>query len=90
MKTQLHGCYICAEDLGLSHACSLVDNSVSVSPRLSWFCKFLVRSLIPLAPSILPPLLPQDSPRFCNVWLGVFLHQFPSANSSFNEMKVHF
>ena len=32
MKTQLHNYHICAESLGLSHECSLVGSSASMSP----------------------------------------------------------
>lgn len=65
MKTQLNNCYICIEGLGLSHSCSLVDSSVFISPhgpRIVGSIDFLVVSLTPLAPSILPPPLPQDYP----------------------------
>ena len=47
MKTKLHIYYICVEGLGLSHACSLVHGSVSVSPygsRLVEAVGFLVVS----------------------------------------------
>jgi hypothetical protein len=52
MKTQLYSCYICAEVLGPSHACSLVGGSVSVGPygpRLVDSVGFLMVSLAPLA-----------------------------------------
>ena len=50
--------------LGQSHIGSLVVGSVSVSPyepRLVDSVGFLVVSLTPLAPTILPPSLQQDS-----------------------------
>jgi hypothetical protein len=59
MKTKLHNYYTC-EDL-LVHVCSLVGGSVSMSlygPRLVDSVGFLVVSLTPLTPSILPPHLP--------------------------------
>lgn len=69
MKTKLHICYIRVGGQHSSHACYLVDGSVSVNPyeprlahRFIDFVCFLVVSLSPLAPpSILPPPLPQDS-----------------------------
>ena len=53
-----------AEGLGWSHAGFLVVGSVSVSlydPRLIGSVSYLVVSLAPLALTILPPPLPQDS-----------------------------
>ena len=44
MKTKLQSCYICAEDLGQSHAGSLVGGSVSVA-RLVDSVGFLMVSL---------------------------------------------
>lgn len=67
MKTQLHNCYIYAEDLDPSCACSLVGISLSVSgygPRLVNSVGFVAVSLALLAPLTLPPCLPQDSPSF--------------------------
>ena len=32
-KTKIQNCCMCAENLGQSHACSLVDSSDSVSPN---------------------------------------------------------
>ena len=64
MKTKLHIYYICVEGLGLSHACSLVGSSISLSPyRPMVFDSvgFVVMSLISLAPSIFPLRFPQDS-----------------------------
>jgi hypothetical protein len=63
MKTKLHICYICVGNLGPPHACSLVVDSVSVSPhgpRLVDSVGFLVVSLTSLAPSNLCPPLLQD------------------------------
>ena len=36
MKTELHNCYIFTDGQGLSHACSLVGGSVSLSPYEPW------------------------------------------------------
>jgi hypothetical protein len=66
MKTQLYNCYICAEDIGPFLACSLVGNSVSLSPcglRLIDSVGFLVMLLIPLAPSIRPAHLLHETPK---------------------------
>ena len=55
---------IYVEGLGQSHAGFLVVNSFSVSsyePRLVDSVGFLVITLAQLAPTILPPSLPQDS-----------------------------
>jgi hypothetical protein len=63
MKTKPHNYYICAEGLGLSHACTLVGRSVSVGnhgSRLVDSVGFLVSFLSPL---ILLSSLPQDFPR---------------------------
>ena len=65
MKTKLYICYICAENLGQSYACSLVGGSVSVRPyrpRLVASVGFLMVSMTLLAPMILPLPLLQDSP----------------------------
>ena len=65
MKTQLHKCYISVEGLGLAHACCLGGSSISMNPygvRLVDTVGFHMVSLTPLASSILPPHLPQDSP----------------------------
>ena len=59
IRTQLHNCSICAEDLSLFYACFLIGSSVSKNhygPRLVDSVGFLVVSLTPLAPSILLPL----------------------------------
>ena len=66
MKTKLHVCYMYAEGLAPSHSFSLVGSSVSVSfsgPTLVVdSVGFLAVPLASLAPFILPPPLPQDSP----------------------------
>lgn len=65
MRTQLLNGYICAEGLGLSHSCSLVGSSISLSlqePSLVDSAGFLVVPLTSLTPSILLPPLPQDFP----------------------------
>jgi hypothetical protein len=62
MKTKLQVC--CAGGLGSYHAYSLIGGLISVSPdgpRLVYSVGFLVVLLTPLASSILPPPLPQDS-----------------------------
>ena len=61
MKSELP---TCVEGLPPSHACSLVGSLVSVGPygpRLVDPVGFLVMSLTPLDPSILPLPLLQDS-----------------------------
>lgn len=66
MKNQLRNCYVCAEGLGPSYTCSLIGSLVSAGPyrhRLVDSVSFLVVSLNPLDPSILPPHLPQDCQR---------------------------
>ena len=69
-----------AEILCQSHAGSLVGGSVSVSPygpRLVDSVGFLVVSLTPLAPTILPAWLLQDSPSssYClSVGLCICFH----------------
>jgi hypothetical protein len=74
MKTKLQTCYICVESLGLSHACSLIGGSVSVSsygPRLVDSVGLLVVPLTPLAPEIFPPLFHMIPQALPNVWLWV-------------------
>lgn len=56
MKPDMYNCHLCAENLDLSHACSLVGVSVSVvtyGPRLVDTVGFLVVSFISFAPSSL-------------------------------------
>lgn len=65
-KTKIHNSNIYAEGLGQSHAGFLVVGSVSVRSyenRLVDSVDILVVSLTPLASTILPPPLQQDSPR---------------------------
>lgn len=79
-------CYnvTCAEGLGQSRACSLVNGLVSVSPYGPRLVDSVLVSLTALVPSIPLSLVPQDS-FFCrifqalpNVWLWVSsLHLFP-------------
>ena len=79
MKTKLHIYYICAEGLDPSHACSLVGSSISMShfvPRLVDPVGFLVVSLMPLAPLIFPPYLPQYSSSPPDVWLWISLYVY--------------
>ena len=71
-RRQLHKCNICAQGLGESCAGSLVVGSVSVSPyepKLVDFVGFLVLSLSPLAPTILPPLVGRIPQALPHVWL---------------------
>ena len=73
-KTKLHNCYICAEGLGLFHACSLLGSSVSVSPYGSSLVDsvgFLVVILITLASSIPLPLYQRIPQAPLNVWLWI-------------------
>jgi hypothetical protein len=66
MKTKMHNCYICAEDIGQYHACSLVGYSVSVSPyglRLLESIDFLVLALLLDLLKFFHIPLPQNSPR---------------------------
>jgi hypothetical protein len=65
MKTKLHICYKCVEVLGPAPACPFIGGSVSVNlhgPRLVDSVGLLVESLSPPAPSILSPILLQESP----------------------------
>ena len=76
MTTPLHNCYICVEGLDQSHACSLVDSSVAMSPcdpKLVDSAGFLVADPVP---SILPSL-PQDSSNSTclAVGLSISFHQ---------------
>ena len=84
MKSKLHICFICAEGLGLSHACSLVGSLVSVSFhgfRVVDSVDYLVMSLTSLAPSILPPLFPRF-PKVHLMFCCGYLHQFASVTGS--------
>jgi hypothetical protein len=65
MKTKLQNCSLCAEDLSQSHACSLVNGSVSMAPyglRLVDSVGFLGVFFTSLVSTILPTPLAQDSP----------------------------
>lgn len=73
-KTKLYNCHIYVEGLNQTYLCFLVIGSVSVSPyelRLVDFTGFLVMSMTPLVPTILPPSLQQHSPSSSNIWLWV-------------------
>lgn len=58
MKTQLQDYYICAEDLNLSHACFLVDSSVSMCPDGPRLVDFVCSLLVFLTPKLLQSFLP--------------------------------
>ena len=81
MKIKIYDCYICAEGIVPSHIYFLVSVSVSVSsygPKLVDYVGFLVVSLTPLIPSILPPPLLQDFPKLCLIFGCGSQYLFPS------------
>jgi hypothetical protein len=79
MKTKLHNCYICAEGLGQSHACSLVGGSDSVSPcgpGLVDSVGFLFLYLTSLAPANHSSPSSSGFPKLCLVFGCGSLHLF--------------
>jgi hypothetical protein len=85
MRAKLYVCYIYVGGIGLSHACSLVGGSVSVSPygpklvvSVVFFFVCVVFGLTCLALSILPSQSSTRFLKFCLMFGCGSLHLFPS------------
>ena len=81
----MHSCYIRAEGLGSSHAYFLVNSSFSVytyETRLVGSMDFLLVSLTPVALTILPLPLPQDSPTSICLAVDPYICSHQSLNKA--------